>query len=82
MVAGGQAHSQDFARANLARALGTRYQNPKTFRIGPTIFGSGPICFLFSYFYYKIYFIFQLWWRHGPYDPPLAKSLQVDRFFC
>ena len=46
-----QERSQDFVQegANLARAQGTPYQKPKTPRIWPTIFGSGPIYFLFSF---------------------------------
>ena len=45
--------------ANLARVQCTRYQNPKTPWIWPTIFwGWGQFGFLFSYFYYKILFYF------------------------
>ena len=57
-----QARSQDFVQegANLPWAQGTPYQNPKTPRIWPTIFGSELIHFLFSYFTIKFCFIFPL----------------------
>ena len=78
-VSDGQARSQGFVQegANLARAQGTPYQTPKTPQIWPTIFGSGPVHFLLSYFAVKFYLIFPL--RGGEHDPfalpPLATSL-------
>ena len=36
------------------------YQKPKAPRIWSTIFGSWPMCFLLSYFYYKILFDFSV----------------------
>ena len=65
-----QARSQDFVLegANLARAQCTPYQKPKTPRIWP-FFGSGPICFLFSFFYFNILFYFSAQGGGGPWPP-------------
>ena len=79
-----QVHSHDFVqeRANPAPAQDIPYQKSKTPRIWPTIFGSEPIHFLFSYFYYKTLFYFSAQGGQGPLaqlPPPLATSLKSMR---